>query len=159
MNEEERNEGLKVFRTVCKMLDDNQWKYDKDEEKLVIRCTARGDDLPISLLLRVEPERKIVLFTSHIFEVDEAKRSEMAVAVVVANYELTIGCFDFDIRDGELSYRVCIPYRDSILGSMVFGDLLYTTCATVDKYNDKFFMLGKGMMKLDEFINFVYGKN
>ena len=159
MQEDDRKQGVRVFQTLCAMLDGKNWKYKKDEEKLSVECSARGDDLPIHLRIRVDADRRIVSFYSPIFNVEENKRSEMAIAISVANYALNIGCFDFDIRDGEVSFRLAVAYRDSILSEVVFGDLLYTTCMTVDKYNDKLFMLGQNMMSLEAFMNFVYGKN
>ena len=156
--QEDLKQGQKVFQTICSMLDKDDWKYDKDENKLEIKCSARGDDLPIRLRIRVLPDRKVVNFYSPIFNTPEDKRSEMAVAVCVANYALIIGCFDFDIRDGEVSYRLTAAYRDSILSETVFHDLLYTTCLTVDDYNDKLFALSQNMMSLTDFVNFVHNK-
>lgn len=159
MNEQDRKNGERVFATICAMLDENEWKYEKKPDELRIDCRVRGDDLPFSIFMKVHPESKIVLLGSPLFDVNEEKRSTMACAVAVANYELNIGCFDFDIRDGALSFRIAVPYRDSILSTGVFGDILYTACSTVDKYNDKFFMLAKGNMTLEAFFDFVYKKN
>ena len=48
------------------MLDDNDWNYEKDEDELVIRCSARGDDLSMDLKIEIDAERKLVILLSPI---------------------------------------------------------------------------------------------
>lgn len=157
--EDDRKQGERIFQTVCSMLNNRNWTYDRNDEELTIRCSVRSNDLPIYLKIWVEPERSVVRFLSRMFDVEESKRTEMAVAVSAANYAIVNGCFDFDIRDGELSFRLTMPYHECIIGEELFDDLLYIVCATVDEYNDKLFMLAKNMMSLSDFMDFVYNSD
>ena len=67
-------EALKLakttFNTLCKTLEHHDWFFKKDEEKLRIECGAQGDDLPMEITIKVDPERMlIILFTSdHSFQ-------------------------------------------------------------------------------------------
>ena len=158
MPNDEMMQGTKVFQTLCSMLDHRNWKYEKDEEKLTVKCTARGDDLPMPLHIRVDCGRYVLRFFSPIFTVDEKKRQEMALAVAMVNFVLVNGCFALDLRDGELTFRLAAPYHDSILSESLLDDLLIIVCMTVDEYNDKLFMLGQNMMTLEAFKDFVYKK-
>ena len=77
---------------------------------------------------------------------------EAAIAVCVANYGLVNGCFDYDLNDGEIRFRMVQSYRDSIIGNEVYNYMLIVGANTVDKYNDRFLMLFKGMLDLEKFV-------
>jgi len=142
-----------VFRTLVRMLDTRDWKYEKQEDKLLIKSGITGDDLPINFIVIVNPKNEVVQFYSSLdFKVPEDKRVDAAIAVCVANYGLVDGSFDYDISDGEIRYRLTSSYRDSILGEDLYEYMIMVAAATVDQYNDKFFMLSKGAMTIQEFI-------
>jgi hypothetical protein len=82
----------------------------------------------------------------------EDKRVEGAIAVSVANYGLVDGSFDYDISDGEIRYRLTSSYRESILSDDLFEYMIMCAASTVDDYNDRFFMLAKGMIDVEKFV-------
>ena len=142
-----------TYSVLCRMLDSREWHYDKIEEDLVIKSGVKGDDFPIDFIMRVNPRNEIVSFLSWMpFKVDESKRVDMALAVCAANYGLADGSFDFDLSDGTILFRLTSSYRGSILSEDLFEYMLMIAAATVDKYNDKFFMVSKGMITVQQFI-------
>ena len=142
-----------VFNDIVRLLDSKGWKYDKFEDDLVIKSGIKGDDLPIEFLLFVKPQNEVVQFMSRLpFDIPQDKRVEAAIAVCVANYGLVDGSFDYDIQDGEIRYRLTSSYRSSYLGDDLFEYMIMCAASTVDSYNDKFFMLAKGMMSVEDFI-------
>lgn len=143
-----------VFGVLCRALDAHEFHYQKNEEELTIECGAQGDDLPMEITMRVEAERHLILLLSHIpFVVAEDKRLEVAVAVSVINNRLVDGSFDFDIRDGHMFFRMTNSYLESKIGQDAFAYLLYCSCMTIDKYNDKLMLLAKGLISLEQFIS------
>ena len=40
-----------VFGTLVKMLDTRDWKYEKHEDKLLIKSGVKGDDLPVEFIV------------------------------------------------------------------------------------------------------------
>lgn len=145
-----------TFATLCRMLDRNDWHYDADEEKLVLQCSARGDDLPIELTFTIDSERMLIILTSHLpCVVPEDKRLDVAVAVSVINNNLAHGCFDFDLQSGHLFYRMTNCFIESQIGEELFFYLLMAACHTVDEYNDKFLMLGKGMISIGQLLESI----
>ncbi len=86
------------------------------------------------------------------FKVPEDKISEMAIAVAVANNGLRDGSFDFDVSDGKILFRMTACYIDSILGKELYRMMLIVSSNTIDRYNDKFLMLSKGIVSLEQFI-------
>lgn len=142
-----------VFEGIVSMLDTRDWKYEKFEDDLLIRSGIKGDDLPVEFILFVKPQNQVVQFISKLpFNIPEDKRVDAAIAVSVANYGLVDGSFDYDINDGEIRYRLTSSYRDSYLSHDLFEYMIMCAASTVDQYNDRFFMLAKGMMTIQQFI-------
>ncbi len=142
-----------VYATIIRMLDTRDWKYSKHEEDLLIKSVLRGEDLPVEFILMVNPRNQVVQFISRLpFDIPEDKRVDGAIAVCTANYGLIDGSFDYDLRDGEIRYRRTCSYRDSQLSEDLFEYMIMAAAATVDNYNDRFFMLAKGRMTVQQFI-------
>ena len=142
-----------VYSTMIRMLDTRDWKYEKYEDELLIKSGIKGDDLPIEFIVVVKPKQQVVQFLSRLpFDMPEDKRVDGAIAVCVANYGLVDGSFDYDISDGEIRYRLTSSYRESFLGEDVFEYMIMCAASTIDNYNDKFFMLAKGMLTIQQFI-------
>lgn len=145
-----------AFKTLCDMLDSNDWHYDKDEDELVIRCSARGDDLSMDLKIEVDADRMLVVLLSPMpFTVNEERRVALAVATSVVNYKLADGSFDYDITSGRIIFRLTSCYRDSLVGKDMFEYMLYVSCQTIDEYNDKFLTIAKNDMSNDDIIKFL----
>ncbi len=142
-----------VFNTMIKKLDSIGWKYEKHEEKLLIKSGVKGDDLPVEFIVVVNPRNEVVQFLSAMpFNMPEDKRVDGAIAVCVANYGLVDGSFDYDLSDGEIRFRLTSSYRESILSGDLFEYMIMVAASTVDQYNDKFFMISKGMLTIQQFI-------
>ena len=149
-----------VYDTICKSLDAKGWKYTEHPDDLVITCGARGEDLSMDILLRVNPRAQVVSLLSPMpFKVPEDKRVEAALAVCVANYGLINGSFDYDLSDGEIRFRLVSSYRESILSEALFNYMVLVSAGTIDDYNDKFLMVAKGMMSVEDFIKWEHEKN
>ncbi len=142
-----------VYETICQTLSSRDWNFTRHDDDLVITCGARGEDLPIDILIAVNPRAQVVsLFSSMPFKIAEDKRVDAALAVCIANYGLVNGSFDYDLSDGEIRFRVVSSFRESILGEELFNYMVLVAASTVDDYNDKFLMLSKGMFSVQQFI-------
>ncbi len=142
-----------VFRTLCSAFETNEWNYKKDEEKLEIECGAQGDDLPMELTIKVDAERMLVMFISHLpFVIQEDKRLDAAIAVSAINNLLVDGCFDYDVKSGHMFFRMTNSFMDSIIGEKVFSYMLLVSCKIIDEYNDKFLMISKGIISIEQFL-------
>ena len=142
-----------VFASICRMFDGLGWRYERHDSDLAVKCTVNGDDLPMDIVLIVHAERQLVTLLSPMpFPVPEERRRDMALAVTVANYGTVDGSFDFDLSTGEIRFRMTTSYIESSLSEAVF--MYMTTCAAqvIDVYNDRFFMLSKGMLSVERFI-------
>lgn len=144
-----------VFQSICTMLNNINFKYEagRRDEDYVVQVTVNGDDIPMKMLIIVRPEREIVSLLSPMpFNTPEDKRVEMALAVATANYGIIDGSFDYDLNDGEIRFRLTASYIESLLGEELFKYMLFVSANTVDRYNDRFLAVAKGIMTLEQFI-------
>ena len=153
MSEVNMEKAKEVYKTLCDMLDHKEWNYDKVEDDLVIKSGVKSDDFPIEFIMRVNPKNQLVSYLSCLpFKISEEKRIDAAIAVCVANYGMVDGSFDYDISDGSIIFRLTSSYRDSVLGEDLFEYMIMVAASTIDNYNDKFFMISKGMLSIEDFI-------
>lgn len=142
-----------VYETICKSLDSKDWKYERHDDNLTIVSGAQGEDLPMRMIIVVNPDAQVVsLFSPMPFNISEEKRVDAAIAVCVANYGLINGSFDYDLNDGEIRFRLVTSFRESTLSEELFMYMVLVTAKTVDDYNDKFLMVSKGMMSIKQFM-------
>lgn len=154
-NEQEIKLAKNAFVTLCEMLDSQGWHYNRDDKNLTVKCGANGDDLPIDIRIKVNVEKQLVSLYSQLpFSVPEDDRVMMALAVSAANYNMVDGNFDYNISNGNIIFRLTSSFRESFVSKDMFEYMLYVSCSTVDNYNDKFFMLTKHTMSIDDFIKF-----
>lgn len=153
-NEEElRKLGQSVYETVLEMFDDKGFHYEKHDDDFVITCTVTGEDIPMEILFAVRYERQIVQLVSPMpFTIPEDKRTEIALAITAVNDMLLDGNFDLDLAKGRISFRLAESYIESILGKELFEYMLMVSASTIDDFNDKFMMISKGMLSIDQFI-------
>ena len=145
--------ALEVFNAVCRMLDSEDLKYTLDEDNLNVLLSARGDDLSINVLFRVDTERKVLSVHSLLDTVvPQDKMAEFAIAVNAANYPLVNGSFDLSITDGKITFRMAQPYFDDSVSDEIIKYIFYCLFSTVDEYNDRFLVLAKEMIDLKKFI-------
>ena len=153
MDEKALQEAKKMYEAVCAMLDARGWHYEKVEEKLMVRFDATGQDLPMTFIIRIDAERMLVVLTSLLpGPFPQALRDVGAIATSQINYKLADGSFDYDMRDGTVYFRLTSSYRSSLISQTALEYMFECTLFTVELYNDKLFMLSKGLIDLDKFL-------
>ena len=147
----ERAQGC--FDTLCKMLDERSFRYERDDENLCVRMGVRTDGLPLDIRFRVDTKRQLIVLLSPLpFHMNAERLADGAMAVAAINFQLADGSFDYHIKDGAVVFRVTSSFRDSVLGEKLFEYLLITAAQTVGRYSDQLLMLSKGRITLDEFM-------
>ena len=142
-----------IYETLCRALETDGWPFTRHDEHLAITTSARGADLPMEFSVEVDTKRRLISLLSHIsLRVPEDKRVMMAVAVSIANDGMVYGGFDYDIQEGRILFRISNTYIGCVLSEESFLQMLYTACGTVDRYNDRFLMLCRDLMTLEQFM-------
>ena len=152
--EKDLQQAKKVYETLCGTLTSHDWHFEKNDDKFEIECGAQGEDLPMKITIQVDAERHLVMLLSHLpFVISEDKRLDLAVAVSIVNNKLVDGSFDYDVKSGHMFFRMTNSFLESELGEDAFTYMLFCSCQTIDEYNDKFLMIAKNMMSLEQFIS------
>ena len=153
-NEKDLKNAKKAYDTLCAMLDDNDYKYEKHEEDLVVTFGVRGEDLPMDIVAAIDEDRQLVrIFSKMPFKVDAEKRIEVAIALCQTNYNLVDGSFDFDLADGSVIFRITSSFRECLISKDLFEFMIAYSCFVVDRYNDQLLMLNKGTLSLEDYIS------
>lgn len=160
MEDENLKQAKAAYKTLCEMLDGDDWHYEADPEGLTITCSARGEDLSMRLKVCIDPKRLIIaLYSPMPFAIPLERRKAAAIAVCTANHGIVDGNFDYDFTDGMICFRMTACYRDSIISKDLFEYMMYVSCMTIDEYNDKFLMVAKSNMSTQEILKFIGGRN
>lgn len=153
IDEKKMELAKQVYQTLCSAIERRNWKYGKDEEKLLVHFGVNGDDIPMQFVLVVDAERQLIRVMSPLpFKMSEGKRMEGAIATCAASYGMADGSFDYDLSDGEIVFRMTASFRESVIGEGLFQYMISCSCAMVDKYNEQFLALDKGLMSISDFI-------
>ena len=145
--------AAKVYQTLCDAIDARGWRYQKEEEKMLVHFGVSGDDIPMRFVIVVDAERQLIRLMSPLdFKICEAKRMEGAIATCVASYGLADGSFDYDLSDGTIVFRMTASFRESVIGEGLFQYMISCACSMVDEYNEQFLAIDKGMMSITDFI-------
>ena len=141
-----------IFNTLCGKLDEMKVTYEIHEEDLVVTFVAKGNDLPMKFVLNIDAKRELIRLLSLIpAKFGGEKKVEGAIATNQVNFKLADGSFDFDYETGLIMFRMTSSYVDSLISGELFGYMVTIALLTVDEYNDKFLLLSRGMMKLEDF--------
>lgn len=152
----EKNNAEKAYKTFCEMLDDQGWKYNRDDEKLAIECGASGGDLNIELIVNFNADKQLVTILSPLpFKVDDDDRVLAAVAISATNYNIVDGNLDFSLTSGSIIFRLTTSIRDSLISKEAYEYMLMVSCATIDRYNDRLLNLVKHTISIEDYVNFA----
>ena len=145
-----------VYKTLCQTLDNMKWRYNKEEDRLIIRTAAVGDDLTMNLFFCVDADRQVMYLKSPMpFPIPASMHNTMAKAILLANYYMLNGSFEFDYSDGYLAFKIVVPFMESIISEAVCKYMIIVACNMTDKFNDKFQDVATGRMTIEAFEAFV----
>ena len=146
-------QAKRAYATVIAMMDNDNLKYKRDDENLCIELGFNTDDLDVNVKFMIDEERELVRIFSFLpFKFPEDKRVEGAVATCVANHGMVNGSFDYDFSEGDLVFKCVDSYKGGDFTKETAKYMLDIVYGMVDKYNDRFFALAKGMMSLSDFV-------
>lgn len=155
--EQELKQASNLFKTLCDYLDENGWKYDKSDDSLGITLITRGEDLPIPVLVRINPELMVLsVYATMPFSVPEDMRVPMVVAVTAATHCMVDGGFDYDVTTGQIFFRITSTYRESIIGKKLIEYMLGCACVMTDEFNDKFLLMIQEKKSAGEMLDMIY---
>lgn len=153
MDEKKLAHAREAYATICRALDDRDWTYTKEEEKLFVHFGVNGEDDPIHFVILVDADRQLIRVLSRLpFQMSEAKRIDGAIAVCAASDSLPDGYFDYDLSKGTIIFRLVTSIEECTVGVGLIQYLIDCTCVVVDNYNDQFHAIEKGELSITDFL-------
>ena len=135
-----------IVNAVRDWLDDDDWHYDYDAEKQLIK-------MGISLKSKIKSGKIYIDFKDDCYLVyvypplngDKDNLTELTKYLTMANYGLLNGNFELDTNDGEIRYKVYVNCEGlESLSTEVIKDSICVGCVMLDRYGDGIAALALG---------------
>lgn len=129
------NKYLTLFE---QFLQETDWSYtlhitDEDAGLGYLTCKTSGDHCRLDVVLDADPEKDIVMcFVYFPFVVTAEKKHDMAELVCRLNRRV-MGCYEFDLDDLLLRYRISIDVEGGELVPRMFENLRDSAVAVCDR--------------------------
>lgn len=144
----------RVYDLICSYLDGIGWTYERHDDEFEVSFTVSGEDLNMPIEMYVNSELQIIELTSKLsFLVKDDALGAIALAVIAVNNSMYNGWFTLDDRGGEIEFKMANCFCESVVGKELIRYMISVSCDMIDKYNDKFFCLSKGVITLEQFFN------
>lgn len=109
-----KQSAVDVYRLVCRIFDKNGFKYEADEANLAVASKFDGDDLPITIIIGVNDEKKTIQFICKMmFEVPLTHQNDIILALNDINSEIMYGRFVLNRENGWVTFEYSYIYRDA----------------------------------------------
>lgn len=142
-----------IYQAVTAYLEKKNLPYEPHPDAGLVHLEINRDVLPMHIFLRaVDSSDALQVICPQGTKVPVEKRTDVAVAVSVANYGMVNGGFDLNIKDGSLHFRLCHSCKAGLPDDEQLRYLIGCAASTMKQYQERFFMLIKGMIDLEKFL-------
>lgn len=136
---ENENYSKRISDVINKFLTEDDWVYSFDEKKgrFMFDLGLKEKIIKkLSFIVDVEEDEYMVLVTSPlgVDESDKKMLSSMVEFLCLVNYRLKCGCFDMDMRDGELRYKVFVDCSGIMPSLEMIKNSIYCPAAMFKRY-------------------------
>mgnify|MGYP005775157367 FL=1 len=154
MDESKKYEkALNVYNVLLATLDDMKWKYEKNDKELTVTYTVTGEDIPMTFYMIVDPGLQAVRCFSFLpVTFPEDRRVDGVIASCAAGCGLYEGKFFSRLEDGRIVFNSASSFMGCEVNGHWFAAMMGLAHQMVDEQNDRFLMLSKGMITLQDFM-------
>ncbi|PKK88818.1 MAG: hypothetical protein CVV64_17190 [Candidatus Wallbacteria bacterium HGW-Wallbacteria-1] len=125
----------KLHETVKAFMLDDDWHYESDEERFVIRCAIKCRNATFRIIMDSEEEmERFRVFIMCPNFIPEEHRFRLCEFINRANYGLRMGNFEMDMKDGEVRFRLSIDVEGGELTHMMIKNMIRSGYSLMDKY-------------------------
>lgn len=130
--------ALDLINEVRDYLDDNNWNYEYEDDRQLIRTG-------VNLKCKLQSVKMYITFNDNGYTViavpamkaDEASKTNVMEYITRANYGLRNGNFEMDVNDGEVRYKVYTNAKGlSGVGTDIIEDSIMIPPLMFDKYGN-----------------------
>ena len=154
MNEEERLlHAREVFEDVGAIIENRGWCVEWDDAELMLSFGTGGSEAPPRFVAVVDARRQLLRLVSVVMtEFPEELRADGAVACAAVNARLPAGCFELDLADGQLGFRISQSIHGSSVNTDQFLDMIRLSDAALKAYGEGLSLLAQDVFDLKSFL-------
>lgn len=127
-----------LLEKAVEWLDGENWSYDVIERSNgghFIRAAYQGKNTKMDLVVEARIETSLFFTYAYLpFSVPEHKKAVMCELFSRINFNLNIGNFEFDMRDGEIRYKTSVDLDGSEITPKMIENMVSTTLSTADDF-------------------------
>ncbi len=143
-----------ALTTHLKEIGIRSFEAEEKGEDYLIDFRYVGEDLPMQFYLLVDTDRQLLrMISPQPVRFKEEQIDDAAKAICAINNRIINGRFDLNVTTGSVSFSLCTSFIESLIADRVFDYMVGVSINTVDDYNDKLFMLAKGMLSLSDLLH------
>lgn len=136
---EKESYSKRISDMINKFLTEDDWVYSFDGKKgrFMFDLGLKGKIIKkLSFVIDVEEDEYMVIATSPLGadENDKKMMSSMAEFLCLVNYRLKCGCFDMDMKDGEIRYKVFVDCSGIMPSLEQIKNSIYCPAAMFKRY-------------------------
>ncbi len=143
-------------------LDDDDWHYDYDAERYVLRCgvSLHNKLRSARIFINVRENESYVVNAISPINGDPANLDELLKYTTMANYGLASGNFEVDVRDGEIRYKTYVNCRGlDTLPKPIIEASIYVCCSMMERYGNGLAAIAMGFSDAETEIKKAEGDN
>ena len=112
----------------------DEWGHAVTDDGRVLLAPFDGDYGRINVLATTrEEEQQILVYSTFPSATAEERRAAMAELLMRLNWDLVIGGFEVDFKDGEVRYKTSLDIEGGELTDAMLRNLLYANVLTADR--------------------------
>jgi hypothetical protein len=125
----------KLITAVEQYLENDDWNYEKIEDKDIIKAWVKGKNASYRLFFQArEDNDRLLVYAVSESNIPEEKRGEIAEFITRANYGLQIGNFEMDMDDGQIRYKVSVDVEGSSMSNEMVRNMILVGVTMIDRY-------------------------
>lgn len=128
-------DARRAFETMTEDLDNHDWHYDPEPEKLAVRSGFKGNNHVFAVHMYVEDDDPVLILSiiPRLF-VPEKKRAVVSELIARLNWGLRVGRWDMDLEDGEIRFTTVHVFGEQGLEAKGFAYVCAASFATADRH-------------------------
>lgn len=125
----------RIEDAIREFLTEDDWPLEESELDgvLVTRVSGNSGDWILVTVVR-EDQEQLLLYSVYPDLVPDEQRDEAMAFVTRANWDLSIGAFEYDLDTGEVRFRTSIDLEDVEPSKPLLRSLVHSNVVVMDRY-------------------------
>lgn len=140
-----------IYNSITNFLDNYKWKYVWDEEqeciKLGIRLKGKITEIRVVIVLG---DNDYMVLADLPLKANSQYFLELVKLLNLINYGMVFGCFEMDIRDGEIRFRNAVDCQDRLPSEKIVQKSIILPAVMFEQYGEQILDVMLGEKKAEE---------